>query len=78
MSNRTLLSGRRLQYGAPRRAARRARAVQAHGVSACPKHYVANDSETDRFTVDVHVGDRALHELYLYPSSGPSRRAPGC
>ncbi|GAD87025.1 glycosyl hydrolase [Nocardia asteroides NBRC 15531] len=43
------------------------RAVQAHGVSACPKHYVANDSETDRFTVDVHVDDRALRELYLYP-----------
>ncbi|MEU4595828.1 glycoside hydrolase family 3 C-terminal domain-containing protein [Nocardia sp. NPDC023988] len=43
------------------------RAVQAHGVSACPKHYVANDSETDRFTVDVRVDDRALHELYLYP-----------
>ncbi|MBF6183596.1 beta-glucosidase family protein [Nocardia otitidiscaviarum] len=43
------------------------RAVQAHGVSACPKHYVANDSETDRFTVDVRVGDRALRELYLYP-----------
>ncbi|MET7769388.1 glycoside hydrolase family 3 C-terminal domain-containing protein [Nocardia sp. NPDC005366] len=43
------------------------RAVQAHGVSACPKHYVANDSETDRFTVDVHVDDRALHEVYLYP-----------
>lgn len=43
------------------------RAVQAHGVAACPKHYVANDSETDRFTVDVRVDDRALHELYLYP-----------
>ena len=43
------------------------RSVQAHGVSACPKHYVANDSETDRFTVDVRVGDRALRELYLYP-----------
>lgn len=42
-------------------------AVQAHGVSACPKHYVANDSETDRFTVDVRVDDRALRELYLYP-----------
>ncbi|MGW0251331.1 beta-glucosidase [Nocardia goodfellowii] len=42
-------------------------AVQAHGVGACPKHYVANDSETDRFTVDVRVGDRALRELYLYP-----------
>ncbi|WP_341257081.1 beta-glucosidase [Gordonia malaquae] len=43
------------------------RAVQAHGVSACPKHYVANDSETDRYTVDVRVDDRALRELYLYP-----------
>ncbi|MFI1239824.1 beta-glucosidase H [Nocardia salmonicida] len=43
------------------------RSVQAHGVSACPKHYVANDSETDRFTIDVRVGDRALRELYLYP-----------
>ncbi|WP_342800167.1 glycoside hydrolase family 3 C-terminal domain-containing protein [Nocardia sp. No.11] len=43
------------------------RAVQAHGVSACPKHYVANDSETERFTVDVRVDDRALRELYLYP-----------
>ncbi|MCM6772083.1 glycoside hydrolase family 3 C-terminal domain-containing protein [Nocardia sp. CDC159] len=43
------------------------RGVQAHGVGACPKHYVANDSETDRFTVDVRVDDRALHEVYLYP-----------
>ncbi|MBF6175745.1 beta-glucosidase family protein [Nocardia blacklockiae] len=43
------------------------RAVQRHGVSACPKHYVANDSETDRFTVDVHADDRTLRELYLYP-----------
>ncbi|GAB2727687.1 beta-glucosidase family protein [Nocardia thraciensis] len=43
------------------------RAVQRYGVSACPKHYVANDSETDRFTVDVRVDDRTLHELYLYP-----------
>ncbi|NNH70403.1 glycosyl hydrolase [Nocardia uniformis] len=42
-------------------------AVQAYGVSACPKHYVANDSETDRFTVDVRADDRTLRELYLYP-----------
>jgi beta-glucosidase len=39
--------------------------VQDNGVGATPKHYVANDSETERFTVDVRVGDRALHELYL-------------
>ncbi|WP_067690550.1 glycoside hydrolase family 3 C-terminal domain-containing protein [Nocardia jejuensis] len=41
--------------------------VQDHGVSACPKHFVANDSETERFSVDVRVSDRALRELYLYP-----------
>lgn len=41
--------------------------AQANGVAATPKHYVANDSETDRFTVDVLVSDRALRELYLAP-----------
>ena len=52
--------------GAHRRPRRRLRdGVQDNGVGATPKHYVANDSETDRFTVDVRVGDRALRELYL-------------
>ncbi|MEV5837035.1 glycoside hydrolase family 3 C-terminal domain-containing protein [Nocardia sp. NPDC052112] len=41
--------------------------VQEGGVAATPKHFVANDSETDRFTVDVRVSRRALHELYLAP-----------
>ena len=39
--------------------------VQENGVGATPKHYIANDFETDRFTADVVVGDRALRELYL-------------
>ena len=43
------------------------RGLQENGVGACPKHYVANDSETDRFTVDVRVDERALRELYLAP-----------
>jgi beta-glucosidase len=43
------------------------RGVQGGGVGATPKHYIANDSETDRFTVDVRVGERALRELYLLP-----------
>jgi len=43
------------------------RGVQDNGVGATPKHYIANDSETDRFTVDVRVSDRALRELYLLP-----------
>jgi beta-glucosidase len=43
------------------------RGVQAGGVAATAKHYVANDSETDRFTVDVRVDERTLRELYLAP-----------
>jgi beta-glucosidase len=43
------------------------RALQACGVGATPKHYVANDSETDRFTVDVRVDERTLREVYLRP-----------
>ena len=39
--------------------------VQDNGVGATPKHYVANDSETGRSTVDVRVSDRALREVYL-------------
>jgi beta-glucosidase len=43
------------------------RGLQDNGVAATPKHYVANDSETDRFTVDVRVDERTLRELYLAP-----------
>ena len=39
--------------------------VQQNGVGATPKHYVANDYETDRFTASSEVSDRALRELYL-------------
>jgi beta-glucosidase len=48
-----------------RLAAAYVRGVQDGGVGATPKHYVANDFETERFTADVVVGDRALRELYL-------------
>jgi beta-glucosidase len=41
--------------------------VQAHGVGATPKHYVANDAETDRFTVDNRIDERTLREVYLAP-----------
>ncbi|WBM79422.1 glycoside hydrolase family 3 C-terminal domain-containing protein [Cryobacterium breve] len=39
--------------------------VQENGVGATPKHYIANDFETDRFTANVVVADRTLRELYL-------------
>ena len=41
--------------------------VQAMGIGACPKHYVANDFESERHTVDVIVDDVTLSELYLKP-----------
>ncbi|WP_410173554.1 DUF4350 domain-containing protein [Frankia nepalensis] len=41
--------------------------LQAGGVAATVKHYVANESETDRFTVDARVDERALREVYLAP-----------
>jgi beta-glucosidase len=43
------------------------RGVQGEGIGACPKHYVANDAETDRFTVDNRVDEQTLRELYLAP-----------
>ncbi|HVD28785.1 MAG TPA: glycoside hydrolase family 3 N-terminal domain-containing protein, partial [Mycobacteriales bacterium] len=43
------------------------RGVQEQGIGACPKHYVANDAESDRFTVDNRVDERTLRELYLAP-----------
>ena len=39
--------------------------LQECGVAACVKHYVANDAETERFTVSNQVPERALRELYL-------------
>jgi beta-glucosidase len=41
--------------------------VQEGGVATTPKHWVANDSETERYTVDVLADERTLRELYLAP-----------
>jgi beta-glucosidase len=47
------------------------RGIQDQGVGATVKHYVANDSETDRFTVDVRASERTLRELYLLAFEQP-------
>lgn len=43
------------------------RGLQRGGVAATVKHFVANDAETDRYTVDNRIGERVLRELYLAP-----------
>ncbi|WP_240975719.1 beta-glucosidase family protein [Paraburkholderia aromaticivorans] len=42
-------------------------AVQAHGMIAMAKHFVANEQETNRLSVQESIDDRTLHELYLLP-----------
>jgi len=50
-------------------------AAQKNGVGCCLKHFVLNDQEIDRFSVNVNVSERALREIYLYPFEQAVKRA---
>ncbi len=41
--------------------------VQSRGVSACLKHFAANNQETDRSVISVEVDESTLREIYLRP-----------
>lgn len=41
--------------------------IQSNGVAATLKHYVCNDQEHERQSVDCIVTERALREIYLMP-----------
>ncbi|MER5930744.1 glycoside hydrolase family 3 C-terminal domain-containing protein [Streptomyces sp. NPDC002054] len=51
------------------------RGVQEGGVGTTVKHFVGNDAETERFTVDSVIAPRPLHELYLAPFEAIVRNA---
>ena len=51
------------------------RGLQSSGVGATVKHFVANDSETERKTLDAQVEERTLRELYLAPFEAIIREA---
>jgi beta-glucosidase len=47
--------------------------MQSQGVAACPKHFVGNDSETRRTTVNCIIDERTLREVYLVPFEAAAR-----
>ncbi|HTZ27214.1 MAG TPA: glycoside hydrolase family 3 C-terminal domain-containing protein, partial [Streptosporangiaceae bacterium] len=51
------------------------RGVQGAGVAATAKHFVGNDSETERWTYDARIAESVLRELYLVPFEACVREA---
>jgi beta-glucosidase len=70
---RTPLSGRGFEcfsedpYLTARIAVAYVRGLQGAGVAATAKHFVGNDSETERRTYDARITEGVLRELYLAP-----------
>lgn len=68
---RTPLNGRNFEYMGEdpfltsRMAVPYIQGVQSNGVAACVKHFALNNQEIARGHINVHVSDRALHEIYL-------------
>ncbi len=51
------------------------RALQERGIAATPKHFLANESEIARTTVDSVVDEKTLREVYLLPFEMVAREA---
>ena len=51
------------------------RGVQSEGVASCIKHFVGNDTEFERMSIDSHIDERTLRETYLVPFEAAVTRA---
>lgn len=52
-------------YLAGKMASAYARGIQSNGISACVKHFAANNQEEGRMTMDSVMDERTLREIYL-------------
>lgn len=70
---RTPLNGRNFEYFGEdpfltsRMAVAYIRGAQSEGVASCAKHFVGNDQEWKRSTINVVMDERTLREIYLPP-----------
>ena len=79
--HRTPIGGRNFEcmsedpYLTARTAVGYVRGLQAEGVAACIKHFIGNDTEFERNTIDSRIDERTLRELYMVPFEAAVKEA---
>jgi beta-glucosidase len=79
--HRTPVGGRNFEcmsedpYLTARTAVAYVRGLQSEGVASCIKHFIGNDTEFERNTIDSRIDERTLREVYLRPFEATIRDA---